>query len=71
MTDMDRVRRQTGLQGELALRYTGRGVGVAVLDSGISYHPDFQGRILDFYDFVSGKHGKNECMDDYGHGTHV
>ena len=52
-------------------RITGRGVGVAVLDTGIYPHKDFTGirnRIIAFKDFV------NEYefpYDDNGHGTHV
>lgn len=47
---------------------TGKGVGVAVLDTGISPHPDFQGRIRAFKDCINGK---NAMYDDSGHGTHV
>lgn len=43
-------------------------VGVAILDTGISLHPDFEGRILGFQDFVKGSAG---IYDDSGHGTHV
>lgn len=32
----------------------GEGVTIAVLDTGISTHPDFGGRILAFRDFVNG-----------------
>ena len=54
--------------------YTGAGVGVAVLDSGItSWHDDLTNngsgqRVVKFVDFV------NNCAmayDDNGHGTHV
>ncbi|SFR80468.1 S8 family serine peptidase [Anaeromicropila populeti] len=51
--------------------YLGQGIGVAVLDTGISKHPDFvqQGnRIAAFYDAVNGR---KEIYDDNGHGTHV
>ncbi len=33
----------------------GRGVGVAVIDSGLEMSSDFQGRVLAFYDFTGGK----------------
>lgn len=46
----------------------GNGVDLVILDSGIDPHPDFDGRIISFVDFV---HGRKECYDDYGHGTHV
>ena len=50
------------------LSYTGKGVGVALLDTGIYPHIDFKNRIWAFADFVSHK-----CRpyDDNGHGTHV
>ena len=47
---------------------TGKGVGVAVLDTGIYIHEDLKGKILGFKDFV---HGKKFPYDDNGHGTHV
>jgi serine protease AprX len=55
--------------------YTGAGVGVAVIDSGITpWHDDLtvanrQGqRVAAFVDFVNGRTDKH---DDWGHGTHV
>ncbi|OPY27038.1 MAG: Halolysin precursor [Methanocella sp. PtaU1.Bin125] len=50
------------------LGYTGKGVTVAVVDSGIDgTHPDFKGRITGFKDYVAGK---TSAYDDFGHGTH-
>ncbi len=49
-------------------RYTGKGITVAILDTGISRHPDFGSRILGFTDFVNGRVG---LYDDDTHGTHV
>ena len=49
-------------------KYTGKGIGVAVLDTGIFPHIDFGRRILAFFDFTEGKSGP---YDDNGHGTHV
>ena len=68
---MDRVR--TIIQAEAAFKkhLFGKGVRVAVLDSGIWQHPDFispNNRILLFQDFI---HGRTVPYDDYGHGTHV
>lgn len=50
------------------LSYTGKGVGVAVLDTGIFPHMDFRNRIRAFADFVAYK---SIPYDDNGHGTHV
>lgn len=46
----------------------GQDVTVAILDSGLAPHPDFQGRVAAFQDFVEGR---REAYDDNGHGTHV
>lgn len=47
---------------------SGRGVGVAVIDSGIQPSKDFS-NIDFFYDFIKDRSGKP--FDDLGHGTHV
>jgi serine protease AprX len=57
-----------------ALGYDGAGVGVAIIDSGItSWHDDLTSygasqRVHQFVDFVNGG---ATAYDDYGHGTHV
>jgi subtilisin family serine protease len=58
---------QTGAPAAWEAGYTGAGVEVAVLDSGIdATHPDFEGRIAATKDFTG------TGMDDItGHGTHV
>lgn len=48
--------------------YTGKGIGVCILDTGIYEHIDFTGRIWAFYDFLAFK---RQPYDDNGHGTHV
>lgn len=48
--------------------YTGAGIGVAVLDTGIYRHIDFDNRIWAFYDFLAYR---EQPYDDNGHGTHV
>ncbi|MES2459565.1 MAG: S8 family serine peptidase [Armatimonadota bacterium] len=47
----------------------GRGITVAVLDSGVAPVGDLAGRIVGFKDFVNG--ASSVPYDDYGHGTHV
>lgn len=66
--EMDRVRRMLGCEEREVRAYTGRGIYVGVLDSGVSVHPDLRGRIAAFKDFTSDKKGP---YDDNGHGTHV
>lgn len=48
--------------------YTGAGVTVAVIDSGITAHSDFGQRIKKFRDFSSRR---RKAYDSKGHGTHV
>jgi serine protease AprX len=50
---------------------SGRGVTVAVIDSGLEMSAEFQGRVKAFYDFTGGKTLAASPYDDYGHGTHV
>lgn len=47
--------------------YTGAGVTIAVVDTGIYPHRDFGTRIRAFKDFVNGR---TSAYDDNGHGTH-
>ncbi len=57
--------------------WTGEGVGVAVIDSGIGQHADLQDQVVDNEDFTgNGDDGGNgrangQGNDKYGHGTHV
>ena len=54
------------------LGVTGRGIGVAILDSGIAPHPDLAGRIVASVDFTSGASPTLvPPADPGGHGTHV
>jgi hypothetical protein len=50
--------------------WTGRGIGVAVIDSGLEMSSEFEGRVTAFYDFTNGGI-KAYPYDDYGHGTHI
>ncbi len=45
--------------------YLGQGVGVAVLDTGVSEMPDFAGRLVHGPDLS----GEGRLVDSYGHGT--
>lgn len=47
---------------------TGRGIGIAFLDTGVFPHIDFNNRITSFYDCI---HHRIGVYDDNGHGTHV
>lgn len=65
---MLRVRWQVGCSDELVESCGREGITVAMLDTGVAFHPDFDHRVIDFKDFVNGK---NRRYDDSGHGTHV
>lgn len=51
--------------------WTGRGIGVAVIDSGLEMSAEFQNRVTAFYDFTNGGTVAKTPLDDYGHGTHI
>ena len=65
---MNRVIKKLGINNIHNRGIRGKGITVAVLDSGISRHLDFDNRIIYFRDFVKERHG---IYDDEGHGTHV
>ena len=48
--------------------WTGTGIGVAILDTGLYPHIDFGERIRGFQDFLGHR---PYHYDDSGHGTHV
>jgi serine protease AprX len=48
--------------------YSGKGISIAVLDTGVCKSPDFDKRILVFKDMINHKQSP---YDDNGHGTHV
>ena len=65
----DESRATWGLQATnvLVSAYTGAGIKVAVLDTGLDLeHPDFEGRAITSRSFVSGQ----EVQDGNEHGTH-
>lgn len=49
--------------------FTGKGMTICIIDSGIAKHNDFKDRIIAFKDFVSNKDGVENAYDDVGHGT--
>jgi len=49
-------------------RTTGRGVGVAIIDSGVAAHPALAGRVVVNLDFTDER---GRGVDRYGHGTHI
>lgn len=48
--------------------YFGKGIGIAIIDTGLSLHPDYRSRITGWFDTI---HGLSTPYDDCGHGSHV
>lgn len=66
---MNRVRELVNAQSAYRYGIYGKGIGVAVLDTGIcGTHPDFDSRIVGFRDTL---HHRRQPYDDCSHGTHV
>ena len=66
---MDRVKRLIRYTCADRLQLYGKGVRIAVLDSGIAPHPDLKGRNILFRDFT--EKARVGAYDDCGHGTHI
>lgn len=65
---VDPSRAVIGMPKVWAQGFTGKGVGVAIIDSGIHPHPDLKDKITGWIDIADGK---TEPYDKFGHGTHV
>lgn len=65
---MNQVRKKLKADAAYGQGLSGCGITVAVMDTGIFPHMDFDSRILHFSDFTQGR---ERPYDDNGHGTHV
>lgn len=68
---MQRVSSTIHLEAARRLHLTGRGIGIAIFDTGIGLHPDLtlsDNRLCAFVDTVNHR---SEFYDDNGHGTHI
>lgn len=65
---MNQAKKSIHCDDAFSMGLTGKGVGVAILDTGIFPHKDFDNRITAFTDMV---HGNKLPYDDNGHGTHI
>ena len=70
-TGADQVRNgSSGLLGLLGgiSGVNGKGIGIALVDSGVSYHKALASRVVANVNFVSGE---TTSADEFGHGTHI
>ncbi len=65
---MNRVREIVGCDDIRCRKYTGKNVGIAILDTGIFLHEDLKERVIAFYDVINEEINP---YDDNGHGTHI
>lgn len=65
---MNHVKEKVRYEAALTMGLTGKGVGVAVMDTGVFLHPDFGNRVVGFADMVNRR---RDPYDDCGHGSHI
>lgn len=65
---MNHARENIHCQDAYRLGLTGKGVGVAILDTGVYMHRDLENRIAGFKDILKKR---TVPYDDNGHGTHI
>lgn len=67
---IDSVKEVLTVQDAWDMGITGKGVTVAVIDTGIYPHPDLGTRLIEFKDYCNGRDGVANAYDDNGHGSH-
>jgi serine protease AprX len=65
---LDPSREVIGIKQVWDQGFTGKGIGVAVIDSGMYPHPDIKDHIKGWVDIAEGRPAP---YDNFGHGTHV
>ena len=68
---MQRVASLIHLNAARSLKLTGKGVGIAVFDTGIGRHPDLTMPGTKLQAFVDIVNHRKDYYDDNGHGTHI
>lgn len=70
---MNRAAQIIHLKDARRRRLTGKGIGVAIFDTGIGYHPDLfpSHSSTGLVAFIDTIYGKKQYYDDNGHGTHI
>jgi len=65
---MERVKQIVHANDVYKKGYTGKGVRIALLDTGVFQHRNLENRVILFKDYINHK---KESYDDNGHGTHI
>lgn len=65
---MERVKELVHAENVYRKGYTGKGVRIALLDTGVFQHRDLKCKVVFFKDYINHK---QLCYDDNGHGTHI
>lgn len=70
---MNRVAHIIHLDYARRQQLTGKGIGIAIFDTGVAWHPDLKlsGESAGLVDFIDTLHGRKHYYDDNGHGTHI
>lgn len=65
---MKRVKKEVHANRVYKEGYTGKGIRIALLDTGTAPHSGLNRRVVYFKDYINGR---KELYDDNGHGTHI
>lgn len=65
---MERVKQIVHANEVYKRGYTGKGIRIALLDTGVFQHKNLEQRVIYFKDYIDYK---KESYDDNGHGTHI
>ncbi|MBQ2705363.1 MAG: S8 family peptidase [Agathobacter sp.] len=65
---MERVKQVVHAKEVYKKGYSGKGIRIALLDTGVFQHENLEGNIIYFKDYINHR---KECYDDNGHGTHI
>lgn len=65
---MERVKEIVRASKVYKTGFSGKGIRIALLDTGVASHKELEGRIVFFQDYVNNR---KRNYDDNGHGTHI
>lgn len=68
---MHRVASTIHLEAARRLHLTGKGIGIAIFDTGVGYHPDITLPPTRLATFIDTINNRSDFYDDNGHGTHI